>query len=230
MLNLILFGPPGSGKGTQAERLVQRFSLEHVSTGNILRLCRRAAAGDAAARSDCPPALLDQADRIAAIMDRGELVPDDLVLGLVGDVLAGIPADRGGWLLDGFPRTVPQAEGLVALIGERGLAAPAVVVIEVPDAEIVRRLSGRLVCDRCQAVTVAGEHAEGDPCPACGEGRLVVRDDDRPETVRRRLAVYRAQTEPALAVLRRHYRVVTVDGTGDPDAVAERIAAGLAER
>jgi len=229
-VNVILFGPPGGGKGTQAERLVERFALEHVSTGNILRACRRAAAGELDA-ADCAPAgLLAHADRIAAIMDRGELVPDDLMMDLIGEVLGAIPADRAGWLLDGFPRTVPQAEGLVALLAERGQEEPVVVVIEVPDEEIVRRLSGRLVCDRCQAVTTAGAHTEGDTCPACGEGTLRIRDDDRPETVRRRLAVYREQTAPALAVLRRHYRVATVDGTGDPDAVAERIAAALAAR
>jgi len=227
-VNLVLFGPPGGGKGTQAERLVRAFSLEHVSTGNILRTCQRAAAGDAGARTRAPRVLLAHADRIAAIIRRGELVPDDLMMQLVGEVLSGLAPDRKGWLLDGFPRTVPQAEGLVALLDERGQQQPQVVVIEVPDAEIVRRLSGRLVCERCQAVTVAGELHEGDRCPVCGEGTLLVRDDDRPETIRRRLAVYRERTEPSLAVLASRCRIIRVDGTGSPDDVAGRIAGELA--
>ncbi len=227
-MNLILCGPPGGGKGTQAERLVRDFSLEHISTGNILRTCLRAAEGDAAARAAAPRGLLDRVDEIAAVLRAGELVPDAVMMDLISEVLTDLPPEKAGWLLDGFPRTVPQAEGLIELIDRLGQEQPLILVIRVPDEEIVRRLSSRLVCDRCQAVTVAGEHVEGERCPLCGEGTLRVREDDRPETVRHRLAVYRERTKPALAVLARRYRVVETDGVGDPDQVARRIAGALA--
>lgn len=177
-------GPPGAGKGTQGDRLVERCGIPKYATGDILR---------EAVRRDSP--LGREAKRY---MDAGELVPDEVVLGLVREALDS-PAARKGFILDGFPRTVAQAEGLEALLREKGLKLDVVVYFDVPEDELVRRLSGRRVCSGCG--TVFNVHSDppavDDTCDSCG-GRLELRDDDREETVRNRLRVYREKTAPVL--------------------------------
>jgi adenylate kinase len=216
-MNVILVGPPGSGKGTQAAELVGRFALRHLSTGDLLRAAVRGGS--------------ELGRRVAGILAAGELVPDALMTEIVAERLRALP---DGWLLDGFPRTVPQAEALIALLDELGREPPAVIVLEVADEEIVRRLASRLVCADCGAVTSRAEaEAAGGPgrplrCPRCDGERLASRDDDREETVRNRLGVFRDQTRPAAERLGRRYPLARVDGRGAPTDVAQRIAGALA--
>lgn len=184
-MNLVFLGAPGAGKGTQGALLAEKHGLRRVSTGDLLR---------DAVRKGTP---LGQ--RAKAYMDAGELVPDDVILGLVREVLAA-ESDSPGLLFDGFPRTIPQAEALDRLLREAGQRLDAVVVIDVPDDELVKRLSGRRSCPNCGAVYNIYFDPPQKPgvCDACG-GALVERADDAAETVRRRLEVYREQTEPLIA-------------------------------
>ena len=208
-MNVVLAGPPGSGKGTQAALLVEAKQLRHVSTGELLRA---AVAGGS-----------DLGRRVEGILASGELVPDELMMEIIGERLA----QDGGWLLDGFPRTVAQAEGLAALLAELGQPIDAVIELEVPDEEIVRRLAGRLTCGDCGRVTARDRLGPDGSCPQCGGRNLQVRADDREETVRNRLTVFRAKTGPAVAALGRRFPLKRVDGRGDPAAVAQRIAGAL---
>jgi adenylate kinase len=197
-MNLILLGAPGAGKGTQGALLAERLGLSRLATGDLLRESVRAGTelGRAARR----------------YMDAGELVPDDVILGLVREVMEQDRA-RGvaGFIFDGFPRTVPQAEALDQLLADVGEPLDAVVLLEVPDETIIRRLSGRRTCSRCGRVYnvfLEPPRQEGR-CDACG-GELVLRADDAADTVRRRLAVYREQTEPLIAYYRRRAAVAAV--------------------
>jgi adenylate kinase len=215
-LNLVLLGPPGAGKGTQAERLVEDFGLPYYSTGIILR--------------EAVEALSELGKKAKEYMDSGDLVPDGLICEVIAERFDSGDADKG-FLLDGFPRTVGQAEMLDALLDSRGRELTAVLLIEAPDDEVVRRLSGRRTCAKGQHVY----HVEFDPpkhegvCDQDGS-RLIQRDDDKPETVRKRLSVYHDQTEPLIdwyddkGVLRRF------DGTRSPDEVHDRIRATLATK
>jgi len=183
-MNLILFGAPGAGKGTQAELLARRYGLVRLSTGDLLRDAMRE--GTELGR---------EAKRY---YDAGELVPDGVILGMVRETMQGA-ADAAGFIFDGFPRTVTQAEGLQALLDDVGQPLDAVVVLEVDDEEIVRRLGARLSCPQCGAVYNRDSNPpkEEGICDRCGTP-LTQREDDRPETVRRRLAVYRDQTAPLI--------------------------------
>lgn len=204
-------GPPGAGKGTQGDLLASRFRIPRYSTGDILRATRRDGSEVGREARD--------------YMDAGELVPDDVILGLVRSVLTSADANDG-YLLDGFPRTVVQARSLKRLLGEADQDLDAVVNLAVDDAEIVRRLSNRQVCEDCG--TIASNESGRDACPGCG-GRMWTRPDDEPETVRRRLEVYRDQTEPVLRWYRESQtRVLDVPGTGGVEQVQERILTGLA--
>lgn len=207
-------GPPGAGKGTQGDRLAGRFGVPRLSTGDMLREARRAGT--------------ELGERARRTMDAGELVPDHVILGLIEEALDVRAGEKDGFILDGFPRTVPQAEGLRELLARRGESLDAVVDLRVPEDELVRRLSGRRVCEACGEVTHVDVTVEDGACPVCG-GRLVQRPDDRPKTVRRRLQVYREQTSPVL----RWYEeselpVLSVDGKGAVEEVAERLASALA--
>ena len=212
--NLVLLGPPGAGKGTQAERLVNDFGLPYYSTGIILR--------EAVDRDS-------ELGRTAkGYMERGELVPDELISKVIAERLDSGEADDG-FLLDGFPRTVAQAEMLDAALDARGRSLTAVLLIDAPDDEVVRRLSGRRTCVKNQHVY----HLEFDPpknpgvCDQDGS-RLVQRDDDRPETVQNRLSVYHEQTAPLVDWYGEKGLLRRFDGALAPEEVHSRIRATLA--
>ncbi|ADU52353.1 Adenylate kinase [Thermaerobacter marianensis DSM 12885] len=206
----IFLGPPGAGKGTQAARLAQRAGVPQIATGDMFR---------AAVREGTPLGL--QAKRY---MDAGQLVPDDVTLGLVRERLSQ-PDCRAGFLLDGFPRTVAQAEGLKDVLAGLGVGLDGVLYFDVPDAVVVERLSGRRVCPACGATY----HVRFDPprvegrCDRCG-AELVQRPDDREETVRQRLAVYRRQTEPLVNYYREAGLLHTVAADRPIDQVEAEIA------
>lgn len=208
-MRLIFLGAPGVGKGTQAELLAAKSGRPKVSTGDILR---------EAVRNQTPLGI-----QAKACMDQGKLVPDAVVIGIVKDKLAE-PACAKGFLLDGFPRTVPQAEELAAMLRARGLQLDRVINISVPREEIVRRLTGRRSCPKCQAVY----HVEFSPpkregiCDRCG-GELVQRSDDKRETVERRLAVYEEQTAPLITYYRQRGLLSDVNGTGTVEDVQRRV-------
>ena len=215
-LNLVLLGPPGAGKGTQAERLVEDFGLPYYSTGIILR--------EAVAEES---ELGREAKRY---MDAGELVPDDLINKVIAERLDSGEADDG-FLLDGFPRTIGQAEMLEKTLEGRGRELSGVLLIDAPDDEVVRRLSGRRTCAKNSHVY----HVEFDPpknedvCDQDGS-RLIQRDDDKPETVRKRLSVYHDQTEPLIKWYEDRGLLRRLDGTRPPDEVHDRIRATLATK
>lgn len=199
-------GPPGAGKGTQGDRLAEALDVPRYATGDMLRAARREGT--------------ELGERAAEYMDAGELVPDEVVLAIVREVLSSDRASDG-FVLDGFPRTVEQAERLGAILDDLGEDLDAVIYLDVPEEELVRRLSSRRVCSECGEVTAAGEERT---CSACG-GDLVQREDDRPDTVRRRLEVYRDRTEPVLAWYRDETGapVTEIDGTGTIDEVTARL-------
>jgi adenylate kinase len=208
-LNLILLGPPGSGKGTQGERLQEDLELPYYATGDILR---------AAVRDETEVGLAAK-----EYMDRGDLVPDDVIIGLIAERLESGEADRG-FILDGFPRTVPQAEALDAKLSEIGRQLTAVILIDASDEEIVRRLSGRRVSSKEGYVY----HVEFNPPKAEGicdvdGSELIVRDDDKPDVVRHRLEQYHEKTAPLVDYYSRQALLNRVDGSRDPDQVGESI-------
>lgn len=207
-MEMILIGPPGAGKGTQAAWMVERLGVPQISTGDMLRAARRAGT--------------DLGRKASEYMDAGKLVPDDVVIGIVAERLGEADCAKG-FLLDGFPRTLAQATALGGALERAGRAIRHVVAIEVPDDEIVRRLAGRRTCGACGRIW----HLAFDPPPssakcACG-GDLVHRDDDREETIRNRLAVYHDQTSPLLSFYEPRGVLRRVSGRGSPADVRERI-------
>lgn len=213
-MNLILFGPPGAGKGTQAQFLVKRYAVPQISTGDMLR---------AAVKAETPLGL-----QAKAIMQQGGLVSDEIVLGMVEERLA-LADCAGGFVLDGFPRTVPQADMLNAVLLRMGRTIEHVLSLEVEPEELVRRLSGRRSCPVCGR----GYHVQYDPprqpdvCDQC-QAALVQRDDDREETVRNRLAVYEAQTHPLKDYYQSAGVLRQIPGVGSITEIQQRISAILA--
>ncbi len=207
-MRLVLVGPPGAGKGTQAKFIARHFKIPQISTGDIFRanVARRTPLGVEAKK----------------FMDAGDLVPDDVTVAMVADRLSEEDA-RPGFLLDGFPRTVPQAEALGCILRDLAVSLDAVLELRVGDEEVVRRLSGRRTCHGCGRVW----HSEFDrprvegECDACG-GELFQRDDDQPETIRRRLEVYREQTAPLVGHYQHEGVLRTIEAVGPVDEVTTR--------
>ena len=208
-MRMIFVGPPGAGKGTQATRLAERFGIAHVSTGDLFR---------AAVKEGTP--LSQKAD---AFMKAGKLVPDDVTIAMLLERIAR-PDAAAGFLLDGFPRTIAQAEALDTALASAGSGIDAVVVLEVPDGSIVERIVGR----RSDPVTGRIYHLRYDPPPAEVAGRVVQRADDTEEACRTRLAAYHAQTAPLVPYYASQGLVRKVDGLGSPAEVFGRIESALA--
>ncbi len=214
-LNLILLGPPGSGKGTQGERLREDFRLPYFATGDILR----AAVKDGT----------EIGKQAKDYMDRGDLVPDEVIIGVIAERLQTEEA-ADGFVLDGFPRTVPQAEALDAKMRELRREMTAAVLIEVSEEEVLRRLGGRRTCEQDPTHIY---HVEFDPpkkegvCDLDG-GKLIVRDDDKPDVIKNRLAQYREKTEPLIDYYEERGILHQTDGERPPEEVEERIHGILA--
>jgi len=208
-LNLALFGPPGSGKGTQAKFLVEHFGIPQVSTGDLFRAEIKAGS--------------DLGRRAQADMDRGDLVPDDVTLQIARRRLS-VADTAGGVLFDGFPRTVPQAVELDRMLGGMGRQMDRVVFMQVPTEVLVDRLAGRLTCPKCGR-TYHPKLAPPRKETLCNDDgtELIMREDDRPETARKRISVYLEQTLPVLAHYRQQHVVNDIDGTGSIDEVWQRI-------
>ncbi len=207
-MNLIIFGPPGAGKGTQAAQISEKYNIPHISTGDMLRNAVKEGS---------------ELGKLAkSYMDKGELVPDSVVIGIIKDRIIK-PDSRNGFLLDGFPRTIPQAEALDKML-DRERKIDGVITIEVDDEEIVKRISGRRLCEKCGAMY----HVIYDPptnmgyCNKCGGG-LYTRDDDGEDIIRTRLAVYRRQTEPLKQYYKKTGVLKRVDGLGMIEEVFERV-------
>ena len=204
-LNLLMLGPPGAGKGTQAERFARSRGIPKISTGDILR--------------EAVAAHSELGLRAKSIMDRGELVGDDVMIGIVRERL-GRPDVRSGFVLDGFPRTVAQAEALDEIMSGRDQLI--VVNIPVPEAELVKRLASRMVCESCGTNALPNSSA----CPKCG-CRLVQRTDDNEAVVRERLAVYERQSRPLVEYYRNRPTFRSIDGAQPPDRVAGDLVAAI---
>lgn len=213
-MNLVLLGPPGSGKGTQGERLQEDLELPYYATGDILRAAVREGTELGKAAKD--------------YMDRGDLVPDEVIVGMIGERIDSSEA-ADGFILDGFPRTAPQAEALAAKLNELGRELTAVLLIDVSDEEVVRRLGGRRTCVEHGHVF----HVEFNPpqqegiCDVDGS-ELVIRDDDEPEVIRHRLEQYHEKTAPLIEHYDSQSLLRQIDGAAPPDAVADEIQRTLA--
>lgn len=211
---VIFLGAPGAGKGTQAAGVAREMNMAHISSGDLFR--------QAVERGD------ELGRRVKAYMEKGMLVPDEITTEMVLDRLAQ-PSGQKGIILDGFPRNLAQAESLDRALTERGKAVNAAVYIRVAQPELVRRLSSRWLCKRCQAPYSKDGGAGNVVCQKCG-GELYQRADDAPETVKKRLEVYFRDTAPLIDYYRRHGKLIEIDGEGDVKMVTGRIVSAVGER
>ncbi len=208
-MRMILVGPPGAGKGTQAAKLIETYKIPHISTGDMLRAAKKAGT--------------EMGRKAAEFMDGGGLVPDDVVIGLVIDRIAEADC-KEGFMLDGFPRTLPQAEALDAELARAGVKLDVVLFIQVPDELIVDRITGR----RSDPETGAIYHLQFNPPPADVAGRVVQRKDDTKEACVARLEKYHSETAPIIPFYEAHGLIRRVDGNAAPDEVTARIKSVLA--
>ena len=208
-MKVIMLGAPGAGKGTQAKKIAAKYQIPHISTGDIFRANIKEGT--------------ELGTKAKAYMDKGELVPDELTCDLVVDRISK-PDAANGYVLDGFPRTIPQAEALTRALDERGEKIDLAINVEVPDENIVRRMGGRRACLKCGATYHVEYNAPKveNVCDVC-QGELVLRDDDKPETVQKRLSVYHAQTQPLIDYYKAEGVLAEVDGTQDIDVVFQDI-------
>ncbi|HTY68361.1 MAG TPA: adenylate kinase [Alphaproteobacteria bacterium] len=209
-MNIVLLGPPGAGKGTQAKRIQDEYGLVQLSTGDMLR---------AAAKSGS-----EIGKKAKAIMDAGKLVPDDVVIQLIGERIEE-PDCKKGFILDGFPRTTTQAEALDAMLADKGLKLDHVIELEVDDAALIDRISGRFTCARCGTGYHDRYHRpkKDGVCDKCGSTEFTRRADDKAETVKTRLAAYHAQTAPILPYYRAKGSLKAVDGMASIDDVTQAL-------
>jgi adenylate kinase len=209
MVNVILLGPPGAGKGTQAKRLVDERGMVQLSTGDMLRQARSSGT--------------EMGRRVAHVMDRGELVTDDIVIGLIEEKLTH--AEGAGFIFDGFPRTLPQADSLGRLLDKVGQRLDAVIEMQVDDAALVARISGRVTCGVCGAVYHDQTHPTRQPgvCDACGSTDLRRRADDNEASLRQRLMEFYKKTSPLIGYYYAKGRLTTVDGLAAVEVVAEAV-------
>jgi adenylate kinase len=216
MANIILLGPPGAGKGTQAKRLVDERAMVQLSTGDMLREAKTSGS--------------DMGLKVAAVMARGELVTDDIVIGLIREKLTG--AAGGGFIFDGFPRTLKQADALGELMAEVGQTLDAVIEMQVDDAALVARITGRFTCGGCGAVY----HDDTKPtkvpgiCDSCGSDNMVRRADDTEDALRTRLMEYYKKTSPLIGYYYAKGMLTAVDGLAEMDVVSDSIASVLDSR
>ena len=208
-MKIIMLGAPGAGKGTQAKRIADKYQIPHISTGDIFRANIKEGT--------------ELGKKAKSYMDQGQLVPDELTLELIMDRFQN-PDCKNGYVLDGFPRTIPQAEALTEALAKKGETIDYAINVEVPDENIINRMGGRRACLACGStyhIVYAPTRVEGI-CDRCGE-KLVLRDDDKPETVKNRLNVYHNQTQPLIEYYTRQGKLAEVDGTQSMEDVFNAI-------
>ncbi len=212
-MKLIMLGAPGAGKGTQAKKIAEKYQIPHISTGDIFRANIKAGT--------------ELGMKAKSFMDQGQLVPDEVTIGMLLDRISQDDS-KNGYVLDGFPRTIPQAESLTAALKERGEKIDYAVNVDVPDDNIINRMSGRRACVGCGATyhVVYNAPKSEDICDTCGE-KLILRDDDKPETVKNSLLVYHDQTQPLIDYYKKEGVLVEVDGTQNLEKVFQDIVAVL---
>ena len=208
-MKIIMLGAPGAGKGTQAMKIAEKYQIPHISTGDIFRANIKEGT--------------ELGKKAKSYMDQGQLVPDELTLELIMDRFQN-PDCANGYVLDGFPRTIPQAEALTEALAKKGETSDYAINVEVPDENIINRMGGRRACLACGStyhIVYAPTRVEGI-CDRCGE-KLVLRDDDKPETVKNRLNVYHNQTQPLIEYYTRQGKLAEVDGTQSMEDVFNAI-------